>query len=139
MGKARQSKSGALTDLCPCGSERRFHLCCGPYLTGDMLPQTAEALMRSRFVAYGIGETDYLLKTWHPSTRPESLDLEEDPIKWLSLSVGETTGGNRGDSNGTVHFVARYKFMGRAGKLVETSRFVCEGGCWFYVDGDISE
>ena len=36
-----------------------------------------------------------------------------------------------------VEFVARYRVAGRAVRLHETSRFVREGGRWFYVDGDL--
>ena len=36
-----------------------------------------------------------------------------------------------------VEFVARYKINGRAYRLHEISRFVHEGGSWFYLDGDI--
>jgi SEC-C motif-containing protein len=35
-----------------------------------------------------------------------------------------------------VEFVARYRLAGRAVRLHERSRFVLEGGRWFYVDGD---
>ena len=35
----------------------------------------AEALMRSRYTAYVLKLEDYLLATWHPSTRPQQLDL----------------------------------------------------------------
>jgi SEC-C motif-containing protein len=44
------------------------------------------------------------------------------------MSAGDTA---------TVAFVARSKLGGRAHRLVETSRFVREGGRWFYVEGDI--
>jgi SEC-C motif-containing protein len=35
-----------------------------------------------------------------------------------------------------VEFVARYRMQGQAVRLHERSRFVREGGRWFYVDGD---
>lgn len=127
------------THFCPCGSGKRFQLCCGPYVNGDMPAPTAEALMRSRYCAYTVNDADYLLQTWHPDTRPDELDLDDEPLKWLDLTVGETTGGQRGDTTGTVAFVARYKFMGRAGKLQETSRFERIDGRWYYRDGDIAE
>ena len=34
--------------------------------------------MRSRFTAFALGDADYLLRTWHPDTRPESLELDPD-------------------------------------------------------------
>ncbi|MDE2145681.1 MAG: hypothetical protein KGJ24_03220, partial [Burkholderiales bacterium] len=36
-----------------------------------------------------------------------------------------------------VEFVARSKQQGRAIRLHETSRFVREGGRWYYLDGDL--
>ena len=44
--------------------------------------------MRSRYSAYALGLSDYLLATWHPSTRPASLDLHgQPPLRWLGLDV----------------------------------------------------
>jgi SEC-C motif domain protein len=98
-------------------------------------PRDAQALMRSRYAAYVALDRDWLLATWHPSTRPASLDL--DPaIKWLGLDVK----ANRriDDDHAQVEFVARFRVGGgRAQRLHETSRFVREDGCWYYVDGDI--
>ncbi len=93
--------------------------------------------MRSRYVAYVLGLTDYLLATWHPSTRPARLELEEEPRpKWLGLDVKrcETTGPD----SVLVEFVARYRVGGRGQRLRETSRFVREAGRWYYVDGAIA-
>ena len=89
--------------------------------------------MRSRYSAYVLGLLDYLLATWHPSTAPG--DLELDSVKWLGLEVKISE--EHGDA-GVVEFVARYRdSSGKAERLHETSRFVREGGCWFYVDGDL--
>lgn len=88
--------------------------------------------MRSRYAAYALGRADYLLATWHPSTRPSGIALDP-PVKWIGLDV------RRHDVDGdraTVEFVARSKLGGRAHRLHETSRFVREAGRWYYVDGD---
>ena len=91
--------------------------------------------MRSRYTAYTLQREDYLLATWHPSTRPAQLGLtEEAPAKWLGLEVKRH---EQHDANhAIVEFVARYKMNGRAHRLHEASRFVREDGRWFYVDGD---
>jgi SEC-C motif-containing protein len=34
--------------------------------------------MRSRYSAFAVGDPAYLLATWHPSTRPRSLSLDDD-------------------------------------------------------------
>lgn len=93
--------------------------------------------MRSRYSAYARGLADYLLGSWHPSTRPVALALDEQPpLRWLGLDVKR----HRADGDhATVEFVARYRQGGgRAGRLHETSRFVREGDRWFYLDGDVS-
>jgi SEC-C motif-containing protein len=120
-------------NACPCGSAKDYMQCCGPYIEGRDIAPTAHALMRSRYSAYTLRREDYLLATWHESTRPVALNLAQDaPTQWLGLQV------QRFEPNGDsarVEFVARYKMGGRAHRLHETSRFVREGGKWFYVDG----
>ncbi|XZG68989.1 YchJ family protein [Chitinibacteraceae bacterium HSL-7] len=121
---------------CPCDLAAPYQDCCGRYHAGMAAPD-ARALMRSRYSAYVLGLEDYLLATWHESTRPQALDLAEDAsTKWLGLAVKAFLPAGE---SATVSFVARYKVGGRAYRLVETSRFVFESGCWFYVDGDLAD
>jgi SEC-C motif-containing protein len=89
--------------------------------------------MRSRYSAYVLGLEDYLLATWHVSTRPGGLNLAAAPQpKWLGLEVKTST---QTDDSATVEFVARCKLGGRAQRMHEISRFVHQDGCWYYVDG----
>ncbi len=117
---------------CPCGSGKQLDACCGRYHAGEAAP-TAEALMRSRYSAFVLKKSDYLRESWHPSTRPPELDLCDDATPWLRLEIIATEEGSEGDSEGVVEFAAFYE----GGQLYERSRFVCEGGCWFYLDGEI--
>src|SRR4029453_3124096 len=72
------------SDRCPCLSGSSYAECCGPFLAGAADAPTAAQLMRSRFTAYVVGDRGYLLATWHPSTRPDRLDL--DPaMRWYRL------------------------------------------------------
>lgn len=120
---------------CPCGSGKPYAACCGRFIEGNEPAPTAEALMRSRYTAYTLLKEDYLLATWHPSTRPPSLGLaQEVPTKWLGLEVKRHE--QQDADHAIVEFVARYKVQGRAHRLHEVSRFVREGGRWLYVDGD---
>ena len=121
--------------LCPCGNANKEYTdCCAVYLKGCKDPTTAEALMRSRYTAYTLDNEDYLLSTWHPSTRPDLLKLADGPHKkWLGLRVSRHE--QTGKDHSVVEFVARYKVGGCAHRLHEISRFVCESGRWFYVDG----
>ena len=91
--------------------------------------------MRSRYCAYVQRLEDYLLATWHPSTRPSALNLAAEPApKWLGLDVRAQT---HADDTATVEFVARCRVGGRAQRLHEISRFVREDGRWYYVSGEI--
>ncbi len=91
--------------------------------------------MRSRYSAYVLGLEDYLLATWHASTRPAALNLgAEAQAKWLGLEIKASA--ENGDS-ATVEFVVRCRVGGRAQRLHEVSRFVRADGRWFYVDGVI--
>lgn len=121
---------------CPCGSNKNYADCCGRYLDGGEAAPTAEALMRSRYTAYTLGREDYLLATWHHSTRPALLELAAEPrSKWLGLEVKRHEQPE--SDHAVVEFVARYKVGGRAHRLHETSRFAREAGQWLYMDGDI--
>jgi SEC-C motif-containing protein len=122
---------------CPCGSQALYQACCGRYLDGGEFAPTAEALMRSRYTAYTMQRTDYLVATWHVSTRPARPDLAADTqIKWTGLEVQRHE--QHDADHALVEFVARYKVQGRAQRLHEASRFVREAGKWFYLDGDVS-
>ncbi|QLI82758.1 hypothetical protein HZU75_15200 [Chitinibacter fontanus] len=125
----------SVAKACPCGGAN-YQNCCQPFHAGQAAP-TPELLMRSRYSAYVLGLEPYLLASWHPSTRPEQLNLNEEPKpKWLGLTVNHAeSDGDRG----VVSFVARYKVGGRAYRLSEHSRFVLEHGRWFYVDGDVAD
>ncbi len=121
---------------CPCGLPRNYPACCGAYHGGAPAPD-AQALMRSRYSAYVLGDAAYLLSTWHASSRPASLNLDSEPRpKWLGLEVKRYQPIDA--DHAVVEFVARYKVNGRAFRMQETSRFVRENGRWFYVDGDVA-
>jgi SEC-C motif-containing protein len=96
--------------------------------------ETAEALMRSRYAAFALDLSDYLMATWHPRTRPATIELDT-ALEWVRLEVLDTTGGGRGDSEGEVEFTAHHREDGSSGLLHERSRFVRRGGRWFYLDG----
>ena len=90
--------------------------------------------MRSRYSAFVLGDAGYLLDTWHPSTRPRTLDLDDD-VRWTGLEVLTTTGGSLLEAEGTVEFRASYVRGRDVGAQHENSRFVREGGQWRYLDG----
>jgi SEC-C motif-containing protein len=120
---------------CPCGSGLTYAACCGRWHAGHLHLQApeAEALMRSRYAAYVLERADYLQATWHASTRPTDDFSFEPGLRWLGLEVKRHA--STGPDSAMVEFVARSKLGGRAHRLHETSRFLREGGRWFYVDG----
>lgn len=136
--KAPAVETAVETDACPCGSGARYAPCCGRWHEGPQRLQapTAEALMRSRYSAYVRGLGAYLLDSWHPSTRPAETPRFDAGVQWLGLELKkhQSTEADRAE----VEFVARSKIGGRAQRMHEKSRFVREGGRWFYVDGDLT-
>lgn len=119
--------------VCPCGL-RAFDACCGPVLAGEP-SATAEALMRSRFSAFALGDAAHLRRSWHPSTRPAVLDLDAD-VEWRRLQIVDTADGGPGDDEGVVEFRASFRGGDGAGVMHERSRFARVDGRWVYVDGD---
>ncbi|WP_432277342.1 YchJ family protein [Klenkia sesuvii] len=95
---------------------------------------TAEALMRSRYSAFVVGDPGYLVATWHPDTRPPSLELDED-IRWTGLDILDVQGGGLLAAEGVVEFRASHRRDGRPGIQQERSRFTKVGGRWHYLDG----
>lgn len=90
--------------------------------------------MRSRYCAYVEGALDYLLQSWHPTTRPNV--SEPFPARhWLGLRIIRIEAGASDDDTGVVEFIARYRENGRGVRLCETSRFVRDDGRWYYLDG----
>jgi SEC-C motif-containing protein len=75
-----------------------------------LLAPTAEALMRSRYTAYVLGLRDYLLDTWHPSTRPAVIEVDPPSLRWLGLEVRRCVDIDADHS--TVEFIARSKLGG---------------------------
>jgi len=98
---------------------------------------TAEALMRSRYTAYVMEDAPYLLASWHPETRPPSLDFEQSPrTQWLGLAIRRHSESD--ENHAVVEFVARYKINGRGFRMHETSRFERLDGRWYYLDGEVA-
>jgi SEC-C motif-containing protein len=123
-----------MSEPCPCDTGKPYPACCGRFHEGRPAP-TAVALMRSRYSAFTLGLADYLLATWHPTTRPARLDLD-DGTTWTGLVVEATEGGKAWDTTGAVDFAASWRDAdGSSGVLRERSRFALIDGRWLYVDG----
>lgn len=118
--------------LCPCGSEREYDACCGP-LHGGAKASSPEALMRSRYSAFALELSDYLLASWDERTRPAELELQPD-THWYRLEIKDA--GEQGD-DGFVRFSAYFREGKEWLRLSELSRFQrAADGFWRYLDGN---
>ncbi len=117
---------------CPCLSGLPYAECCEPLHRGETGAPTAEQLMRSRFSAFAVGDAPYLLATWHPSTRPSTLELDPE-LRWYRLDILDRTAGGPLDSHGEIEFEAHWRSPETRGSQHERSAFVREGARWFYV------
>lgn len=121
---------------CPCGNNAPFEECCGRFIEG-VAPDTAEALMRSRYTAYARRAFDHIAATWHPKTRPKGLlaELNASTVSWLGLQVLDVRQGQPSDKIGKVTFRVHYVEDGQTLTAQERSRFVRHAGRWAYLDG----
>ena len=92
--------------------------------------------MRSRYTAFVLEDADHLLRSWHASKRPASLEFDPQ-LTWRRLVILDTVAGGPFDRDGVVEFEAHWRQGAERGSLHERSRFVREDRQWFYVDGDV--
>ncbi|MGW1672067.1 YchJ family protein [Streptomyces sp. NPDC002324] len=138
-GSRAGSKSAArvpspVPRTCPCGLPAAYEACCGRYHSGGAAAPTAEALMRSRYSAFVVRDGAYLLRSWHPRTRPTGVDFDTT-MRWTGLEILGTQDGSAFHTTGTVTFRASF----RGGSMHERSRFERVDGAWMYVDGEFPE
>lgn len=97
--------------------------------------------MRSRYSAYALGITDYLVTTTHPKSRSRDLrtqiESSHKTTQWLGLSIQSVQNGGAQDKVGKVAFIARFKQQGAENSLHELSRFCRYQGDWVYLDGKV--
>jgi SEC-C motif-containing protein len=125
--------NGFVPDLsrCPCGLGQPYLECCGRFHAGTEAAPTAELLMRSRFSAFAVQDDAYLLRTWHPRTRPPHVRFDARQ-RWTGLEIVDRSGGLF-DREATVEFRATYTLGGRPGTVHERSQFSRHENSWMYV------
>ena len=106
--------------------------CCGRLHRGEAEAVTAEELMRSRYAAFAVGDDAYLLRSWHPDTRPVTVH-RRDGERWTGLRILGTVAGAVGDTTGQVDFEAAYEGADGPGLVCELSDFTRYEGGWVYV------
>jgi SEC-C motif domain protein len=131
-------------DPCPCFSKRPYAACCQHWHQGNPAP-TPEALMRSRFAAYALGNVGYIVRTTHPKSphaqtnqkvwrrEVKSFCEQTDFLGLQILQVSEIQ-----DDVGWVTFHAILMQAGRDASFTEKSRFERVNGRWLYHSGEIS-
>lgn len=134
-------------EACPCGSGIKFKKCCGPALDGAVWPETAEALMRSRYTAFVVGNTAHLYRTTHPENdqvkgiSPEQFAQETlqfcKAIDFTKLTIHQVWPE---DEQGVarVHFTTEYTAAGKHETMSELSEFARLNGRWVYTHGEES-
>ncbi len=88
--------------------------------------------MRSRYSAFALGDSPYLLASWHSESRPTFLDLDPE-LQWYRLDIIGRTAGGLLDARGTVDFAAHWRAAdGEARVQRENSLFARENNHWVY-------
>lgn len=129
------------SDPCPCDSQKTFENCCQRLLLKTAVADTAEALMRSRYSAYVLGDFTYLRETSGGAARKNFSEKSArewaDKAEWKGLKILKVTAGRSGDQTGTVDFVVTYKENGKVLEHHEVAQF--KRGAdqrWHFTDGN---
>ncbi len=122
---------------CPCGSTKKYKKCCQIYHKGAVA-KDALILMKSRYSAYAVGDSSYIVKTTHT----QNIDYQENKKIWrdevdtfckndqfLKLEILEFI-------NGELEAFVKFKATLGSGVMVERSRFLKISNSWFYIDGE---
>lgn len=131
-----------IQNQCFCGNDNTFEQCCKPIIDGTQPALTAQALMRSRYSAYVIVASQYLIDSTHISQRANysKTDIEAwaKESHWQKLEIIDCKKGLSGDSVGEVEFKAYYRDAKNILHIHhEKSVFKQENEDWFYVSGTI--
>jgi len=121
--------------LCLCGSNINYIDCCQPYHNSEKSPETAEALLRSRFTGYVMQNVAYLLDTWDIGTRPHNIDFSNEDAIWTKLEIVNIKKGGKKHTKGIIEFKAYYTTNSEEYVLNEISRFKKSSSRWLYMDG----
>jgi SEC-C motif domain protein len=125
---------------CACGVGESTETCCLPIIRGTAPAKTAEALMRSRYTAYTLGEVDYLLTSVHPESPGQadrkSTEAWAKAADWQRIEIVDRVDGGENDSQGVVEFIAHFKLKGVPQRHHERAVFKKHRDHWLYFDGE---
>ena len=129
-------------DNCPCGSLIKYKKCCKPFHEDIKTPINALELMKSRYYAYAIEKSEYIISTTHQKNR----DFNTDTKVWNNdiLDFSRNTKFEKleilefidGQTESFVTFKANITQNKQDVSFIEKSRFIKENGKWQYIDGE---
>jgi SEC-C motif-containing protein len=132
----------SINSKCPCGSNRKYKLCCKPFHAGKLAPN-ALTLMKSRYCAYALNEYKYIINTTHK----DNVEFTEDKKTWqrsIQNFIKQTKFENLDivdfsddELQAFVTFRAKLSSNGEDTSFMEKSRFIKENGRWYYIDGTL--
>ena len=135
----------SVNDFCPCGSTKKYKICCKTFHDNISIPKTALELMKSRYCAYAVSNANYIISTSHEKNIDFSTDLNSWQKDILSFCTNtkferlEIIDFIEDEIESFVTFKA-YLFQNNQDvSFVEKSRFLKENDKWFYVDGKFLE
>ena len=129
---------------CPCHSGKLYAQCCGPLHEGSATCQHVEALMRSRYSAYALGNVAYILSTSDPKILPPtpSLSWTQEVLdfargtKFVGLKI---LSSRQSGGKGSVTFQALLQRLdGQDSSFQEEAHFTRHHGRWYYSGGKVS-
>jgi SEC-C motif-containing protein len=127
--------------ICPCGSQKIYPDCCGLYILEKNTAPTAEALMRSRYSAYALGNLEYIRDTMLPPAANgfnlKNAKERAKHIQWTRLEVLKSWQDDKHKDKAYVEFIAYYMSNDMHSNLHEISEFHFVENKWFYVDGEV--
>jgi SEC-C motif-containing protein len=129
-----------MRELCPCASQQALSDCCGRLHGGKQLPASAEQLMRSRYSAFALNLTDYIVSTTAPAQQAlldvPAIDSWSKQNNWLGLTVHSAK--NVGSKHAQVEFSAFFKpknpLHAAQQEHRELSGFVLIDKRWYFLD-----
>jgi len=134
----------SVNSLCPCGSKKKYKKCCKIFHNGS-LPKTALELMKSRYCAYAVGNSKYIMSTTHVLNNEYSEDKNtweeniQNFMKDASFNSLEVIEFIDGAPEAYVTFKANIDINGVDSTFTEKSKFIKENEKWLYVSGDFNQ
>ena len=132
-------------DVYPCGSLKKYKKCCKPFHDKITFPKNALELMKSRFSAFAVCNSEYIISTTHENNS----DFTQDLKSWNNdiLNFSQNTRFEKlqilefidDEIESFVTFEATLFQDKNDISFIEKSRFLKVEGIWKYVDGQFIE